>query len=280
MITTITFGPVPPPGRYSSGSRGTLSAKLAHPAMPSRDAPVAPAPAALKKSLRVNVFFLLTPGRPPHRYPKIRTLPANTSSISIDRTTRKGSRRRLICMLLNRPEPRTLSDCLRNAAPGHLPGSGHVCLEGVGQMIDGREFVRVLPFHVLHELLLRLEEHLGIALFLILQNRVLAAVVVVSWVDEQVVGEGSVGVIERVVLADRVAVGEICAPAGPYKQGVGGENAARQHYGDQILGVSRRVDKLDRKVADPEAVAVLDPHVYAARRGILVHHDLRRCLVF
>src|SRR5215211_578136 len=69
MITSITFGPVPPPGRYSSGSRGTLSAKPAHPAAPSR---VAPAPAAFKKSLRVNSLFgfLLTPGRPSHRSPK------------------------------------------------------------------------------------------------------------------------------------------------------------------------------------------------------------------
>src|SRR5215211_2175172 len=69
MITRMTFGPVPPPGRYSSGSRGTLSARPAHPAAPSRDAPAAPAPAALRKSLRVNVLFgcLLTPGRPPHR---------------------------------------------------------------------------------------------------------------------------------------------------------------------------------------------------------------------
>src|ERR671912_1447616 len=250
MITNITFGPVPPPGRYSSGSRGTLSAKPAHPAAPSRDAPAAPAPAALKNSLRVNVFFLLTPGRPPHRYPKSRTLPANTSFISIDRTRRKGSRRRLICMLLNEPEPRTLSDFLHNAASGHLPGSGHVCLEGVGQMMDGREFARVLPFHVLDELLFRVEEHLGVALLLFLQDGVLAAVVVVTRVDEQVVGEGAVGVIERMVLADRVAVGEICTPTGPYKQGVGGEEAARQHYGDQVLCVSRCVDELDRKSAD------------------------------
>ena len=82
------------------------------------------------------------------------------------------------------------------------------------------------------------------------------------------------------VLADRVAVGEIRAPAGPYKQGVGGKDAAGQHYGDQVLGVSRRVDELDRNVAHQEAVAVLDPHVYAARGGLLVHHDLRRGLVF
>src|SRR5215204_5263897 len=114
-------------------------------------------------------------------------------------------------------------------------------------MINGREFARVLPFHKLDELLFRVEVHLGIALLLLLQYRVLAAVVVVSRVDEQVVGEGAVSVIERVVLADRVAVGEICASAGPYKQGVGGEDAARQHYGDKVLGVSRRVDELDRK---------------------------------
>src|SRR5829696_1303786 len=147
-------------------------------------------------------------------------------------------------------------------------------------MINGREFGRVLPFHVLHELLFSVEAHLGVALLLLLQYRVLSAVVVVSRVDEQVFGEGAVGVIERVVLADRVAVGEICAPAGPYKQGVGSKNAAWQHYGDKVLGVSGRVDELDRKVAHLETVAVLEPHVYVARRSLLVHHDLGRCLVF
>src|SRR5919107_1149281 len=42
--------------------------------------------------------------------------------------------------------------------------------------------------------------------------------------------------------------------------------------------MSRGVDELDRKVSDLETVTVLDPHVYAARWGVLVHHDLRRCL--
>ena len=57
MITRITFGPAPPPGKYSSGKRGTLSANPEHPAAPSRDTPAAPAPAALKKSLRVSALF-------------------------------------------------------------------------------------------------------------------------------------------------------------------------------------------------------------------------------
>src|SRR5215213_8030674 len=63
MITSITFGPAPPPGKYSSGKRGTLSANPEHPAAPSRDTPAAPAPAALKKSLRVSALpiLLLTP---------------------------------------------------------------------------------------------------------------------------------------------------------------------------------------------------------------------------
>src|ERR671915_401133 len=103
-------------------------------------------------------------------------------------------------MLLNQPAPRTLSDCLRNAAAGHLLGSGHVCLEGVGEMMDGREFARVLHFHVLDELLFRVEEHLGVALFLLLQDGVLTAVVVVSRVDEQLVGAFSCMTIFAVVL--------------------------------------------------------------------------------
>src|SRR5215218_5222414 len=63
MITRITLSPDPPPGKYSSGKRGTLSAPPEHPAAPSRDTPAAPAPAALKKSLRVSALlgFLLTP---------------------------------------------------------------------------------------------------------------------------------------------------------------------------------------------------------------------------
>src|SRR5215216_2144544 len=73
MITRITFGPAPPPGRYSSGSRGTLSAKPEHPAAPSKDAPAAPAPATFKKSLRV---ILLNSGDSRNVH-KTRTVPAD-----------------------------------------------------------------------------------------------------------------------------------------------------------------------------------------------------------
>src|SRR5215218_8708367 len=60
MITRITFGPPPPPGKYSSGNRGILSATPEHPAAPSRPIPAAPAPAALKKSLRVSALPVLS----------------------------------------------------------------------------------------------------------------------------------------------------------------------------------------------------------------------------
>src|SRR5215210_4336050 len=145
-------------------------------------------------------------------------------------------------------------------------------------MIDGREFVGILLFHVCDEFLLRVEVHLGITLFLLLQGRVFAAIVVVPGVDEQFVGEGAVSVIQRMILAYRVAVGEVGASAGSYEQGVGGEDAVGQYDGDEVLGVPRGVDELDGEVPDPKAVAVLDPHIYAAGRGALVHHDLRRRL--
>src|ERR671921_455569 len=70
MINTITLGPDPPPGRYSSGSRGILSATPAHPAAPSRDPPPPPPRAPYKKPPRVSARFgfSLTPGQPPqHR---------------------------------------------------------------------------------------------------------------------------------------------------------------------------------------------------------------------
>src|SRR5215204_628543 len=87
--------------------------------------------------------------------------------------------------------------------------SGHVRFEGVGKMVDRSQLHRVLAFHVLDELLFRVEEHLGIALLLLSQGRVLAAVVVVTRVDEQFVGEGPVSVIKGMVLADSVAVREV-----------------------------------------------------------------------
>src|ERR671921_556737 len=73
MINTITLGRAPPPGRYSSGSRGILSARPAHPAAPSSEAPATPAPATFKKSPRVNALlgFLLTPGRLPQYRAKL-----------------------------------------------------------------------------------------------------------------------------------------------------------------------------------------------------------------
>src|SRR5215208_1453637 len=55
MITTITFILDPPLGRYSSGTWVKLFARLPHPAAPSMVAPAAPAPATLRKSLRVRV---------------------------------------------------------------------------------------------------------------------------------------------------------------------------------------------------------------------------------
>ena len=63
MITRITFRPPPPPGKYSSGKRGIVSATPEHPAAPSTDMPAAPAPAARKNSLRVSALpaFSFTP---------------------------------------------------------------------------------------------------------------------------------------------------------------------------------------------------------------------------
>src|SRR5918994_1499257 len=83
MITSITFGPVCPPGRYSSGTCGRLVlVKPRHPATPSREAPAAPVPAPFKKSLRVNVLlaFLLKPSLSPKRWPRIHTLSAGAQS--------------------------------------------------------------------------------------------------------------------------------------------------------------------------------------------------------
>src|SRR5918997_1296547 len=60
MITRITFGPLPPPGKYSPGNRGILSASPEHPAAPTRPTPAAPTPAALKKSLRVSALPVLS----------------------------------------------------------------------------------------------------------------------------------------------------------------------------------------------------------------------------
>ena len=80
------------------------------------------------------------------------------------------------------------------------------------------------------------------------------------------------------VLADGVAVWEVGAPAGPYQEGVGGEDAVWQHHGDEVLGVPRSVNELYREVADRQPVAILDPYVHAARRGVLVHDDLGRRL--
>src|SRR5215213_5008260 len=55
MITSITFILDPPLGRYSSGTCVKLLVKVPHPAAPSTVAPAAPAPATLRKSLRVRV---------------------------------------------------------------------------------------------------------------------------------------------------------------------------------------------------------------------------------
>src|SRR5215211_6189889 len=144
--------------------------------------------------------------------------------------------------------------------------SCHVRFEGVGQLVDGGERGGVLLFHVLDKLCFRVEEHFGVVLLLLLQGRVFEAAIVVARIDEQVAGEGAVRVIEGVVLADGVAVGEVGAPARPYEQGVGGQDAIRQQHGDQVLGVARGMDELEREFAQVQPVTVLHPEVDAARR--------------
>src|SRR5215218_11176225 len=55
MMTSITFILDPPLGRYSSDTCVRLVTRGLHPAVPSMVAPAAPAPATLRKSLRVRV---------------------------------------------------------------------------------------------------------------------------------------------------------------------------------------------------------------------------------
>src|SRR5215218_71463 len=157
--------------------------------------------------------------------------------------------------------------------------SCHVCFEGVGQLVDGGERGWVLLLHVFDELFFGVEEHFGVCAFLILKGRVFAAVVVVSGVEEQVVGEGAESVVEGVVLADGVAVGQIGAAAGTYEQRVGGQDAVWEQNGDEVFRVPRGVDEFHGEVAHFQPVAVFDPDVHAACRGIFVHDDPGRGLV-
>src|SRR5918993_659428 len=57
MMISITFILDPPLGRYSSDTCVRLVTRGLHPAVPSMVAPAAPAPATLRKSLRVRVRF-------------------------------------------------------------------------------------------------------------------------------------------------------------------------------------------------------------------------------
>src|SRR5215210_6826208 len=59
MITSITFILDPPVGRYSSDTCARFLVKPLHPVAPSMVAPAAPAPATLRKSLRVRMRFVI-----------------------------------------------------------------------------------------------------------------------------------------------------------------------------------------------------------------------------
>src|SRR3712207_73825 len=132
MITTTTFILDPPLGRYSLGSL----AKRLHPALPSRATPAAPAPATFRKSLRVNACCTSSS---PHKNSELRLHAAAHSK-----------RNRLLW-----PEEH-----------GVLRRLNHVRSEGFGELVYGGELSGILPLHVLHELLLGGEVHLGVALFL------------------------------------------------------------------------------------------------------------------
>src|SRR5215208_925813 len=144
-------------------------------------------------------------------------------------------------------------------------GSGHIGFERVGELVYRGQRTGVLLLHVLNELFLGGEVHLRVAPFLLAQRRVAPALVVVAGTDEQFVGQAPEDVVERMVLPGGVAVQEVGASAGAYEQRVGGEDSARQQYRDQVLGVPRRVQELERQlVAEPQPVAVLDPKVNRA----------------
>src|SRR4028118_1900755 len=97
--------------------------------------------------------------------------------------------------------------------------SGHVGLEGVGDLVDGRQRFGVLPLHIPHEHLLAFEVHLRVGRLLVSENGVLAALVIVAGKDQQPVRQCPVRVIERVVGPHRVAVGQAGPAAGAHTPG-------------------------------------------------------------
>ena len=82
------------------------------------------------------------------------------------------------------------------------------------------------------------------------------------------------------VLPDGMAIEEIRPAAGADEEGVGGEYPAGQEDGDEVLGVSRGVQELKGEIPQGQPVAVLDPDVYGARGGFLVHDELRYRFAF
>src|SRR5215207_1249824 len=130
----MTFILEPPVGRYSSGNVATRL----HPAVPSRASPAVPVPATFKKSLRVNV----------------RSIPSSSKPASV-----------ACAAAHSKANFFPFSRAAREGAPRVL--SGHVGLEGLGEMIDGCQLRGVLVFHVLHELFLGGEEHLRVVLLLL-----------------------------------------------------------------------------------------------------------------
>src|SRR5215218_2580080 len=213
----MTFILEPPVGMYSSGNVATRL----HPVVPSRASPAVPVPATFKKSLRVIV----------------RSIPSSSKPASVACAAAHSKAK-------FRPFTRATETVGRF--------SGHVGLEGLGELGDGRQLPGVLVLHVLDELLLGGEEHLRVVLLLLAQSGATAALVVVTGVDQEIIGQTLEGVVEGMVLPRGVAVRQVGPAAGTYEQRVGGEDPARQHHRDQVFGVSRRVQELQgQTVAQP-----------------------------
>ena len=105
------------------------------------------------------------------------------------------------------------------------------------------------------------------------------AFVIVRGVDQQLVGKLEQASEQRLVLRPRIAVLQVCAAGSPDQQRVAGEHAVGHEVAVGIVGMPRRIQRLEGESFDTDLVAVAHPDGNDIGLALFAHHrDAARAL--
>src|SRR6476646_1871289 len=172
-----------------------------------------------------------------------------------------------------------LADQRKRLRCGDRPAAKGNFLLGEPDLHIGRyrdvHHLRIGKLQIVHEVDIFLDRfHLQARIegLLLADRRDSVALVVMCRVNERCLGKLEQAVEYRLILLARVAVLEISAAGAPDQQRVTGKDTIRQDEAVRIIGVSRRIDSVERQPLDRQPVAIRKTHRDDIGLGLLAHH--------